>query len=105
MRRQRYAIEWSAIRLGMLLTVSLLGTSPLFAAWGPSAFYPTSVDQEMPNPQRAQQLLGARPGVLNSLRDAHRQSLSLGWSGVPQRRQGDPSPMREPAGRAPGAQP
>ncbi len=76
-------ISVSRVRLGAALVMPLLAASPSLLAWGPSAFYPTPMDPVMPDPERAQQLRLEVPGVLETLRHAHRQSARQEWTGVP----------------------
>lgn len=84
MRRRRSAFERLGSRLGAVVMASLFGASTAASGWGPNGFYPTSVRQQLPSPQQAQELLVERGGILSALRNAHRQSLRWGWGSAPQ---------------------
>lgn len=83
-----------SVMLSAVLTVPLLTASPSLLAWGPSALYPTPMDPLMPSPERAQQLRLEIPRVLETLRQAHRQSASQEWTGVPAQEGGAGSPPK-----------
>ncbi|WP_462320947.1 hypothetical protein [Halochromatium sp.] len=80
---------------------SLFGASTAVAGWGPNGFYPTSVRQQLPSPQQAQELLVESGGILSALRNAHWQSLRWGWGSISQqpgpRLESDLSGSRSPA--------
>ncbi|MEA1052720.1 hypothetical protein U5801_23330 [Lamprobacter modestohalophilus] len=82
MTRWRSVQSPLGVRLGAGLLL-LFVVSPSLAAWGASAFYPTSVVPSMPEPERAQQLLAEPRGLIETLRAAHLQSARKGWMGVP----------------------
>jgi hypothetical protein len=81
MKRMRPMSLVLRVRIAAALAVPLLAASPAVVAWGPNAFYPTSVDPLMPGPERAQQLRVEAPGKLKTLGGAHWQSARRGWAG------------------------
>lgn len=91
MTQRRSILGLKAMQVGAALTLPLLAASPVFAGWGPSAFYPSSVAPSMPESDQAQQLRSGMGGLMNKIRDAHWQSTRRGWASNPARPGHDPA--------------
>ena len=59
----------------------LAGLSTAFA-WEVKSYYPTGLTPTLPDSEEAQRQATQAPTLLNTIRQAHRESLQFGWKGV-----------------------
>lgn len=74
--RQTRVIFYLLAGIPMLLSLSTAH------AWEVKSYYPTGLTPTLPDAEEAQRLISQPPRLLNTIRQAHRQSLQTGWKGV-----------------------
>lgn len=68
--------------LAVLASVPMLAGLSTSHAWEVKSYYPTGFSPTLPDVEEAQRLAVQTPTLLNTIRQAHRQSLQSSWKGV-----------------------